>query len=237
MFTSEHIAGFMCKLIDIHKDDRVLDAACGSGAFPIRAMSPLRQAGVFSFAFGSKSRSFAYNTKGQIRKWCAMQDVTLNVIDEERLYNPFDPQRTMLADEVKAYFLGELQIEGRMDGINLEVRSTTAIDEERLATGIQRWVEDEERSIKASRRMNVVQQIWMFGLGVLFIALSLLLQPMVDVVWFTVLSTIGAFSIWEAASIWIVQNPKLRLQAHVVSRLKEQLTLRFSVCAPENEER
>ena len=96
VFTSEHIAGFMCKLIDIHKDDRVLDAACGSGAFLIRAMSPLRQAGVFSFALGSKSRSFAYNTKGQIRKWCAMQDITLNVIDEERLYNPFDPQRTPL---------------------------------------------------------------------------------------------------------------------------------------------
>ena len=164
-------------------------------------------------------------------EWCAMQEITLNVIDEERLYNSFDPQRNLLNDEVKTYLMGEVQIEGRMDGVSLEVRSTTPIDEERFSAGIRRWVEDEERSIRVARRGNAIQQTWMFGLGVLFIALSLLFQPMVSVVWFTVLSTIGAFSMWEAASIWIVQNPKLRLRKHAVKRLGEQLSLRFSVCA------
>ena len=160
-----------------------------------------------------------------------MQDITLNVIDEERLYNSFDPQRNLLNDEVKTYLMGGVQIEGRMDGVSLEVRSTTPIDEARFSAGIRRWVEDEERSIRVARRRNTIQQVWMFGLGALFIALSLLFQPMVNVVWFTVLSTIGAFSMWEAASIWIVQNPKLRLRKHAVKRLGEQLSLRFSVCA------
>jgi len=68
----------------------------------------------------------------------------------------------------------------------------------------------------------------MFGLGVLFITISLALQPVVNVVWFTVLSTIGAFSMWEAASIWIVQNPKLSMRKRIVARLSKQLTYRFS---------
>ena len=157
-----------------------------------------------------------------------MQDITLNVMDEEQLYNSFDPRRKLLKDEVKTYLLGEVQIEGRRDGVNLVICSPTAIDEERFSAGIRRWVEDEEQSIRETSRRNMVQQVWMFGLGVLFIALSLLLQPMVSVVWFTVLSTIGAFSMWEAASIWIIQNPKLRLRKHAVKRLKEQLTLHFN---------
>lgn len=39
VFTPEHITGFMYHLIDVHKDDHVLDAACGSGAFLVKAMS------------------------------------------------------------------------------------------------------------------------------------------------------------------------------------------------------
>ena len=161
-----------------------------------------------------------------------MQDIALNVTNEEQLYNSFDPQRNLLNEEVKSYLLGEVQIEGRMDGINLEVRSTTPIDEERFKSSIRRWIEEEEQSIRVTRRRNVIQQAWMFGSGVLFIALSLLLQPVVNVVWFTVLSTIGAFSMWEAASIWIVQNPKLRLRKHAVKRLDSELALRFSMSAP-----
>ena len=127
-----------------------------------------------------------------------MQEIALNVTNEEQLYNSFDPQRNLLNEEVKSYLLSEVQIEGRMDGINLEVRSTTPIDEERFKSSIRRWIEEEEQSIRVTRRRNVIQQAWMFGSGVLFIVLSLLLQPVVNVVWFTVLSTIGAFSMWLA---------------------------------------
>jgi len=157
-----------------------------------------------------------------------MQSITLNVEDEERLYNSFDPQRDLLCDEVKTYLMSKVQIEGRKDGVSLEVRSAAPIDQERFAAAIHRWVEDEEASIKAAHRKNTVQQLWMFGVGVLFIALSLMLQPMLNVVWFTVLSTIGAFSMWEAAGIWIVENPKLRMRKHAAARFKNQLSLSFS---------
>lgn len=46
VFTPEHIAEFMCRILDIKYGDRVLDAACGSGTFLTKAMSiMLKEAG------------------------------------------------------------------------------------------------------------------------------------------------------------------------------------------------
>ncbi len=38
IFTPDHITSFMYRLLDIHQDDRILDATCGSGAFLVKAM-------------------------------------------------------------------------------------------------------------------------------------------------------------------------------------------------------
>lgn len=44
VFTPEHIADFMCELIEVGPDDRVLDAACGSGTFLCKAMAKMMDA-------------------------------------------------------------------------------------------------------------------------------------------------------------------------------------------------
>ena len=41
VFTPEHITSFMYRIIDVHKDDYVLDAACGSGGFLVKSMSKM----------------------------------------------------------------------------------------------------------------------------------------------------------------------------------------------------
>ena len=41
VFTPEHITSFMYRIIDVHQDDKVLDAACGSGGFLVKAMSKM----------------------------------------------------------------------------------------------------------------------------------------------------------------------------------------------------
>ena len=41
VFTPEHITSLMYRLIDIHQDDYVLDAACGSGGFLVKSMSKM----------------------------------------------------------------------------------------------------------------------------------------------------------------------------------------------------
>lgn len=46
VFTPDHITSFMCRLIEVNKDDCILDAACGSGAFLIKAMcNMMKEAG------------------------------------------------------------------------------------------------------------------------------------------------------------------------------------------------
>lgn len=43
VFTPEHITNFMYRVLDVSKEDRVLDAACGSGGFLVKAMSNMIQ--------------------------------------------------------------------------------------------------------------------------------------------------------------------------------------------------
>lgn len=46
VFTPDHITSFMYRLIDIDQNDRVLDAACGSGAFLVKSMcNMIKEAG------------------------------------------------------------------------------------------------------------------------------------------------------------------------------------------------
>lgn len=49
IFTPDHITSFMCRLLEVEQNDVILDAACGSGAFLVKAMSIMtKQAGGFT---------------------------------------------------------------------------------------------------------------------------------------------------------------------------------------------
>lgn len=43
IFTPEHITDFMYRILEVNQDDRVLDAACGSGGFLVKAMANMIQ--------------------------------------------------------------------------------------------------------------------------------------------------------------------------------------------------
>ena len=46
VFTPDHITSFMYRLIEVHQNDKVLDAACGSGAFLVKSMcNMMKEAG------------------------------------------------------------------------------------------------------------------------------------------------------------------------------------------------
>lgn len=46
VFTPDHITSFMYRLLEVNKDDYILDAACGSGAFLVKAMcNMIKEAG------------------------------------------------------------------------------------------------------------------------------------------------------------------------------------------------
>ncbi len=58
VFTPDHITSFMYRLIDVHMNDRVLDATCGSGAFLVKSMcNMIKEAGGNSTAKAKKIKS------------------------------------------------------------------------------------------------------------------------------------------------------------------------------------
>ena len=59
----------------------------------------------------------------------------------------------------------------------------------------------------------------MFGIGVLFIGVGLLLADRLPALTGEIISTIGAFSMWEAAGIWIVENPGNRIKQRWIELL------------------
>lgn len=58
VFTPDHVTSFMYRLIDVHMDDKVLDATCGSGAFLVKAMcNMMKEAGGVNTDKASKIKS------------------------------------------------------------------------------------------------------------------------------------------------------------------------------------
>lgn len=58
IFTPEHITSLMYRIIDVHKNDYVLDAACGSGGFLVKSMSNMiKEAGGINTSKAQKIKS------------------------------------------------------------------------------------------------------------------------------------------------------------------------------------
>lgn len=65
VFTPDHITSFMYRLVEVNQNDRILDAACGSGAFLVKAMcNMMKEAGGINTKKASKIctclRQYAY---------------------------------------------------------------------------------------------------------------------------------------------------------------------------------
>lgn len=94
-----------------------------------------------------------------------------------------------------------------------------------------RFFNEEWQLLKREARINITRQLWMFILGALFITVSVSIEKFVDKVAFTILSTIGAFAMWEMAGVWIIQNPRLRQRRRMLRQLRDRCTIEFH-CKP-----
>ena len=153
------------------------------------------------------------------------QEIILLVDNEKDLYTPFSPEYEF-SDQVIAY------ITSKMEGMHsqnlvLKVVSEVPVNEEHFRAAVRSWIEAGEAQLERERKRNIIKQAWMFGAGAAFIAISLLLEKSIPVLPYTILSTIGAFSIWEASSVWIIQRPKNRLKKRMISRLKRDGSVEF----------
>ena len=105
------------------------------------------------------------------------------------------------------------------------------VDEERMKQAFNDWYDEEFLLLKREARINIMRQLWMFIIGAMFIAVSITIEKFVDKVAFTILSTIGAFAMWEMAGVWIIQNPRLRQRRRMLRQLRDRCTIEFH-CKP-----
>lgn len=85
VFTPDHITSFMYRLIEVNQNDKVLDAACGSGAFLVKAMcNMMKEAG-------------GINTK-KLLKSRTLNCMVLNLIEK---YSPLHVQICLFIKMVK----------------------------------------------------------------------------------------------------------------------------------------
>ena len=75
---------------------------------------------------------------------------------------------------------------------------------------------------------NRTKEIWLLIIGILFIAFSISLADKINVIVLEIISTIGSFSIWEAANSWLLESKSIKLDKLKILKLKNS-EIRFKI--------
>lgn len=132
-----------------------------------------------------------------------------------------------LNSEFVDYVIGKLKESEKLDPVQLIFQSREPLDEQRVRDSISMWVKNEKHELKREEHTSKLRQMWMLAIGVVFVALSIAVELIVSEFSFTILSTIGAFALWEAANLWIVETPQLRVRRLFVKHMNENYTVIF----------
>ena len=153
-------------------------------------------------------------------------EIKVKIDRESDLYEPLNPEKELNQD-ITAYM--ERQIADRNIGekVLIHIISQESVNEQDVSKAFWDWIHGIEDSFQKQRKTNWVKQAWMFIVGVAFIAAGLFLQSHVNIVVYTVVSTIGAFAMWEAAAIWIVEGPSNKIRKRVLKNITKGVEFQF----------
>lgn len=157
-----------------------------------------------------------------------MYEIKIKVHEEADLYNGFDPDQIQLKDEVVSYITRKYQEKERNDRYCMHIISDVPVDEERVRRNFRKYVKEEVGIINRDHKRSSMKQVLLFVIGITFIAIWAAMSSKTGVIVLEVLSIIGSFAVWEAANVWIVDKPAMRIQQ---LRLKKMMMteVRFTV--------
>lgn len=165
------------------------------------------------------------------KKETGVEQIRLTVHEESELYNPFDEE--LLSDDVVSFL--EIRTKGTSGNISLCICSDCQLDEERARRAFARLFSDYEAWLDVERKRNTARQFILFGIGVFFIGLWLFVSAVTEGIWPEVLSIIGSFAVWEAANIWILDNPTISVEKYWTRKLeKAEISFRYSAQAADD---
>ena len=121
-----------------------------------------------------------------------MYEIRLKIHKEDDLYNPLDPDKELLSDEVVSYINRKYSEKSEPGKHVIHIISDNPVDEERVRKNIRRYTEQEEGIVGRDQKHSVFKQLWLAGIGVAFIALWLLLAAITENIIVEVLSIIGS---------------------------------------------
>ena len=153
-------------------------------------------------------------------------EIGLKIKDESELYNAFDPNGEMLSADVLSYVLERFGEKNPGEKPILRIITTQEIDKERLQRAFDLQIDRMQIKLKSDEKKNTIKQLWMFLIGVVCISFGIYAAGWLSVLPGEIISTVGAFSLWEAASVWIVENPKSRMERRRLELMRNmQLTV------------
>ena len=151
--------------------------------------------------------------------------IKLRIHNEDELYNPFDEDCKTLSSDVIDYIYFRYKEKDLLDKLAIHVVSDEKIDIEKLRSAFSNYYEYQQSQLSKEKKRNMLKQLWMFVIGVVFITFGIYTSDKLPILPEEIVSTIGAFSMWEAASIWIVENPEIRIkQKWIMLLTKTEIT-------------
>ena len=155
-----------------------------------------------------------------------MKEIYINVDSESDIYSTFGGPGELNGEFVD-YVIGKLKDTELLEPVQLVFQSREPMDEQRVRDSISMWIKNEKHDLQREERANKIRQLWLLIIGVAFVAVSIAVELLVSEFSFTVLSTIGAFALWEVANGWILDNPQLRLRRLLVKHMNNNYTVIF----------
>ena len=148
-----------------------------------------------------------------------MLEINLKIREEIELYSPFDETCRTLHTDVADYLAKQYGKKGIDEEIILRIKCDGPVDHARVRAAFQELIREQEVRNANQKKMNRVKQLWLFCIGVVFVTAAILLGGRLGSVPVELVSIVGSFAVWEAANIWIVENPKTRLEKRMLKKL------------------
>ena len=155
-----------------------------------------------------------------------MKEIYINVESENDIYSTFGGPGDLNGEFVD-YVIGKLKESEILEPVQLVFRSREPMNEQRVRDSLSMWIKKERHELQREERANKLRQLWLLIIGVAFVAVSIAVEVLVSEFSFTVLSTIGAFALWEVANGWILENPQLRIRRLLVKHMNNNYTVIF----------
>jgi len=155
-----------------------------------------------------------------------MKEIYINVESENDIYSTFGGPGDLNGEFVD-YVIGKLKESEILEPVQLVFQSREPMNEQRVRDSLSMWIKKERHELQREEHTNKLHQLWLLIIGVAFVAISIAVELLVSEFSFTVLSTIGAFALWEVANGWIVDNPQLHIRRLLVKHMNNNYTVIF----------